>query len=462
MGEDGAPESALSGREEGAILKAGFISLGCAKNLVDTEVMLGLLAERQIEITDDPGQADILIVNTCSFIDAAKEESIATILQAAEYKQEGKCSVLIVAGCLGQRYRQELLDELPEVDAIVGTGAWHRVNEAIDAVLAGRRLVIAGDSEAIYDHTMPRLITTPAYSSYVKIAEGCSNCCSYCAIPQLRGKFRSRPVESVVAEVERLVARGAKEINLIAQDTTSYGRDIYGEPRLAALLRALVRVEGLVWLRLLYCYPRYFTDELIELIAAEPKICKYVDLPLQHAHDDILTAMNRRDSRADSERLLAKIRAAIPGVAIRTTFIVGFPGETEEHFAALQAFVAEQRFDHVGVFTYSQEADTVAGRREDQVADDVKQERYHALMALQAKISEELGAALAGRELDVLVEGVEEDGVARGRSYREAPDVDGRVFVENAAAGPGEFVRARVVQGFAYDLLAERIEDGEK
>ncbi|HWQ61102.1 MAG TPA: 30S ribosomal protein S12 methylthiotransferase RimO [Negativicutes bacterium] len=444
------------------MLKAGFISLGCAKNLVDTEVMLGLLAERQIEITDDPGQADILIVNTCSFIDAAKEESIATILQAAEYKQEGKCSVLIVAGCLGQRYRQELLDELPEVDAIVGTGAWHRVNEAIDAVLAGRRLVIAGDSEAIYDHTMPRLITTPAYSSYVKIAEGCSNCCSYCAIPQLRGKFRSRPVESVVAEVERLVARGAKEINLIAQDTTSYGRDIYGEPRLAALLRALVRVEGLVWLRLLYCYPRYFTDELIELIAAEPKICKYVDLPLQHAHDDILTAMNRRDSRADSERLLAKIRAAIPGVAIRTTFIVGFPGETEEHFAALQAFVAEQRFDHVGVFTYSQEADTVAGRREDQVADDVKQERYHALMALQAKISEELGAALAGRELDVLVEGVEEDGVARGRSYREAPDVDGRVFVENAAAGPGEFVRARVVQGFAYDLLAERIEDGEK
>lgn len=443
-------------------MKAGFISLGCAKNLVDTEVMLGLLAERNIAITDDPGEADILIVNTCSFIDAAKEESITTILQAAEYKREGQCRALIVAGCLGQKYQQELLDELPEVDAIVGTGAWHRVNEAIDAALAGRRLVIAGDSEVIYDHTMPRLVTTPSYSSYVKIAEGCSNCCSYCVIPQLRGKYRSRPLESVVAEVERLVARGVKEINLIAQDTTSYGRDLYGEPRLVELVRALVKVEGLVWLRLLYCYPHYFSDELIALIAVEPKICKYVDLPLQHAHDDILTAMNRRDSRADSERLLAKIRAAIPGVAIRTTFIVGFPGETEEHFAALQAFVAEQRFDHVGVFTYSQEADTVAGRREDQVAEEVKQERYHALMAQQAKISEEIGAALVGRELTVMVEGIEEDGVARGRSYREAPDVDGRVYVENAAAGPGEFIRARVVQGFAYDLLAERIEDGKK
>jgi len=443
-------------------VKAGFISLGCAKNLVDTEVMLGLLAERNIAITDDPGEADILIVNTCSFIDAAKEESITTILQAAEYKREGQCRALIVAGCLGQKYQQELLDELPEVDAIVGTGAWHRVNEAIDAALAGRRLVIAGDSEVIYDHTMPRLVTTPSYSSYVKIAEGCSNCCSYCVIPQLRGKYRSRPLESVVAEVERLVARGVKEINLIAQDTTSYGRDLYGEPRLVELVRALVKVEGLVWLRLLYCYPHYFSDELIALIAVEPKICKYVDLPLQHAHDDILTAMNRRDSRADSERLLAKIRAAIPGVAIRTTFIVGFPGETEEHFAALQAFVAEQRFDHVGVFTYSQEADTVAGRREDQVAEEVKQERYHALMAQQAKISEETGAALVGRELTVMVEGIEEAGVARGRSYREAPDVDGRVYVDNAAAGPGEFIRARVVQGFAYDLLAERIEDGKK
>ncbi len=424
--------------------------------------MLGLLAERKIDITDDPGEAGIIIVNTCSFIDAAKEESISTILQAADYKRDGNCRALIVAGCLGQRYRQELLDELPEVDAIVGTGAWHRINEAIDAALAGRRVVIAGESEAIYDHTMPRLVTTPAHSSFVKIAEGCSNCCSYCVIPRLRGKFRSRPVESVVAEVERLVANGAKEINLIAQDTTSYGRDLYGEPRLVELLRALVKVEGLVWLRLLYCYPRYFSDELIALIAAEPKICKYVDLPLQHAHDDILAAMNRRDSRADTDRLLAKIRAASPGVAIRTSCIVGFPGETDEHFAALRDFLIAQRFDHVGVFTYSQEDDTVAGNRPDQVDDEVKQERYHTLMAIQAKVSEEIGAGLAGRVLDVLVEGVEEDGVARGRSYREAPDVDGRVYVENAAAGPGEFVQARVVQGFAYDLLAERTDGDEK
>jgi ribosomal protein S12 methylthiotransferase len=266
------------------------------------------------------------------------------------------------------------------------------------------------------------------YSSFVKIAEGCSNCCSFCVIPRLRGKFRSRPVESVVAEVERLVANGAKEINLIAQDTTSYGRDLYGEPRLAELLRALVKVEGLVWLRLLYCYPRYFSDELIELIAAEPKICKYVDLPLQHAHDDILAAMNRRDSRADTERLLAKIRAAIPGVAIRTSFIVGFPGETEEHFAALRDFLTAQRFDHVGVFTYSQEDETVAGNRPDQVADEVKQERYHTLMAIQAKISEEIGAALAGQVFDVLVEGVEEEGqmdLLRSLGY---PQVQGFLF----------------------------------
>lgn len=441
------------------MLKAGFISLGCAKNLVDTEVMLGLMADRQIAITDDPREADILIVNTCSFIDAAKEESIATILQTAEYKREGRCRGLIVAGCLGQRYRQELLDELPEVDAVIGTGSWHRILEVIDAVLAGRRLVLTDEPEAIYGDTTPRLLTTPVYSSYVKVADGCSNHCSYCVIPLVRGKFRSRPVESVVAEVRRLVAQGAKEINLIAQDTTSYGRDLYGSPRLADLLRQLVTIDGLVWIRLLYCYPRYLTDEVIGLIASEPKICKYIDLPLQHADDAILRAMHRTDSRADIERLLAKIRAAIPGVAIRTTFIVGFPGETAEQFASLREFTVSQRFDHVGVFVYSREDDTVAGRLPEQVDDEVKQERYHELMAQQAKISEERNTALEGAELTVLVERVEEDErglVACGRSYREAPDVDGRVYVENAAAvRPGDMLRVKVLQGFAYDVVAE-------
>lgn len=443
------------------MLKVGFISLGCAKNLVDTEVMLGMLGADGKELTGDPAQADVLIVNTCSFIDAAKEESITTILQTAEYKRDAKCRALIVAGCLGQRYQQELLDELPEVDAVVGTGAWHRINEAIAEALAGRRVLLIGETDTIYNENMPRVHTMPLFSTYVKIAEGCSNRCSYCIIPAVRGPFRSRTVESVEAEVARLAAQGAKEINLIAQDTTSYGRDIYGAPRLAELLRRLVKIDGLAWIRLLYCYPRHFSDELIALIAGEPKICKYVDLPLQHAHDDILRAMNRRDTHAEIAALLDKIRAAIPGVAIRTTFIVGFPGETEEHFAWLEKFVAEQRFDHVGVFTYSREDDTAAAALAGQVPDEVKQERYHALMALQAKISEEKNAALEGRELDVLVEGTaaaQKGTVVLGRSYREAPDVDGRVYIENADnQSCGDMLKVRVVQGFAYDLLAEKL-----
>lgn len=442
-------------------MKAGFISLGCAKNLVDTEIMLGMLSAAGIELTDAPAEADILIVNTCSFIDSAKDESISTILQMAEYKKEGNCRGVIVAGCLSQRYQQELLDELPEIDAVVGTGAWHRINEAIEAILKGERALFIGATDTLYDETMPRIKTTPGYSSYVKIADGCSNRCSYCVIPEVRGSFRSRPIESVVKEVEMLASQGVKEINLIAQDTTSYGRDLYGEPRLTELLRRLVPIEGIVWIRLLYCYPQYFTDELIRLIASEPKIANYVDLPLQHAHDDILRAMNRRDSKTDIEQLLARIRAAIPGVAIRTSFIVGFPGETEEHFATLQEFAAAQKFDHVGVFTYSREEGTVAASMPDQVSEEVKQERFHSLMSLQARISEDRNAELEGQVLQVLVEGVSDSDqgeILIGRSYREAPDVDGRIFVENADVVPsGSFLTVKVIQGFTYDLLAEKI-----
>lgn len=446
--------------------KAGFISLGCAKNLVDTEVMLGLLNEQGITITGDPQEADYLIINTCSFIDSAKEESISTILQAADYKKTGQCRGIIVAGCLGQRYRQELLDELPEVDAILGTGAWHRIGEALAAIQAGQRILLLGDTDTIYDETMPRIHTTPIFSSYVKVAEGCSNRCSYCIIPLVRGNFRSRPIASVIAEVERLVQSGAKEINLIAQDTTSYGVDLYGQPRLTELLKELVRIPGLIWVRLLYCYPHYFSDELIELMANEPKICNYVDLPLQHAHNDILSAMNRRDTQETVAALLTKIRNRIPDAAIRTSFIVGFPGETEEHFSALRRFMTEQRFDHVGVFTYSQEEDTAAAQMPEQIPEDVKQERYHTLMAIQAKISEERNNALEGTVLDVLIEGLgeNEQGVlAYGRSYREAPDVDGRIFIENPGEiQAGDLVRARIIQGFAYDLLAERLDASGK
>lgn len=441
------------------MLKAGFISLGCAKNLVDTEVMLGLLAAGDIQIINEPEEADIIIVNTCSFIDSAKEESISTILQMADYKKNGRCRGLLVAGCLGQRYHQDLLDELPEVDAIVGTGAWHRIHEAVTAVLSGQRVLLLNDNNTIYDENMPRLTTTPAYSAYVKIAEGCSNCCSYCVIPQVRGAFRSRTIESVVSEVSELARKGVKEINLIAQDTTSFGRDIYGEPKLAALLRELAAIGGVKWIRLLYCYPKFFTDELIDFIAGEPKICKYIDLPLQHAHDAILHAMRRQDSRRQVEILLEKLRTRIPGVAIRTSFIVGFPGETQEHYIELRQFLVEQRFDRVGIFTYSQEEGTDAALMASQISDEVKQERYHDLMALQAQISEEMNRKLEGETIDVLIESInEENGVVAGRSYREAPDIDGQVYVENAdGVAVGDFVSAKVVQGFTYDLLAEKV-----
>ena len=442
------------------MLKAGFISLGCAKNLVDTEVMLGLLADNNIEITADPHSADILIVNTCSFIDSAKEESISTILQMADYKKHGKCQGLIVAGCLGQRYQKELLDELPEVDAIIGTGSWNRIIEAVDAVLAGKRVVLAGNIDTIYDDTMPRISTTPFYSAYIKIAEGCSNCCSFCVIPQVRGSFRSRTIESVVVEAKKLASRGVKEINLIAQDTTSFGRDIYGSPKLIELLQELVKIEDIHWIRLLYCYPKYFSDELIELIASQPKICNYVDLPLQHAHDDILKAMYRQDSFKDIRLLLAKIRKMIPKVTIRTSFIVGFPGESDIHFQHLRQFIMDQKFDRVGIFTYSREENTPAYSLPDQVPEEIKQERYHDLMSLQCLISEELNRQLEGQELEVMIEGVNSDqpDAFWGRSYREAPEVDGCIYIENAKdSKPGDLITTRVVQGFTYDVLAEKL-----
>lgn len=443
------------------MLKAGFVSLGCAKNLVDTEVMLGLLRQAGIEIIDRPEEAEILIVNTCSFISSAKEESIDTILQMAEYKKTGKCRSLIMAGCLGQRYPQELLAELPEVDAILGTGAWHRINEAVDATLKdGRRVVFADADKTLYDEMTPRVTTTPFYSAYVKIAEGCDNCCSYCVIPLVRGGFRSRRMDSIVSEVERLVSGGVKEINLIAQDTTSYGKDHSDEgPQLTALLRRLVAIEGLQWIRLLYCYPSHFNEELIELIATEEKICKYIDLPLQHINDSVLAAMNRRDNRAKVESLLRRLRERISGLALRTTFIVGFPGETDEQFKELADFVAAQRFDRVGIFTYSQEEGTPAGEMQEQIPEEVKQERYHQLMALQSKISEELNCSLEEQVMDVLIESIDQEkNLAMGRSYREAPEVDGMIYVENAGnIKSGDLVKVRILQGFTYDVVGERL-----
>lgn len=440
-------------------MKAGFISLGCSKNLIDTEVMLGILRDNGFELTNEPSEADVLIVNTCAFIQSAKEESITTVLSMAEYKKEetGKCRALIMAGCLGQRYKQELLDELPEVDAIVGTGAWHRIMEAVDEALKGNRVVIDGENNTIYDAACPRIPTTPPHTAYIKIADGCNNRCAFCAIPLIRGKYRSRKIEDIVAEANNLVEKGVKEIVLIAQDTTNYGHDIYDKPSLVPLLRELVKIDGIKWLRTLYSYPRFFTDELIDLIASEEKLVSYVDIPLQHANNQILRNMHRPDTVEQIRTLLDKLRQRIPDVVIRSTFIVGFPGETAEQFQDLYDFLAEQRFDHAGIFTYSQEEDTAAADMPDQISDEVKEERYHQLKALQSKISQEINESLEGKELEIVVEGHTEDGMPYGRCYRQADNVDDQVYIEGTEEDipEGEFVKVRILQGFTEDLVAE-------
>lgn len=441
-------------------MKAGFISLGCSKNLVDTEVMLGELVAHGIELTNNPAEADILIVNTCAFIKSAKEESITTILNMADYKETGRCRSLIVAGCLGQRYKQELLDELPEADAILGTGAWGRIMEAVEATLKGQRVVIAGEDDTLYDEKTPRITTTPEYTAYVKIAEGCDNNCAFCAIPQIRGHFRSRQIDDICREVERLTENGVREIVFIAQDSTLYGRDLYGKPSLANLLREVVKVPKLKWVRTMYCYPKFFDDELIDVYASEPKVCKYVDLPLQHAHDSVLRSMHRPDTQAEMIALIKKLRERIPGVTIRSTFIVGFPGETDAQYQTLRRFLIEQRLDKVGVFTYSREEDTAAYDMPNQVPEDVMQERYHDLMSVQCKISEEINQSFEGKEIEVLVEGRDEEqpNIAVGRSYREAPEVDGQVYIENDTdSKPGDIIKVKVLQGFTYDIVGEKI-----
>ncbi|MBQ5759691.1 MAG: 30S ribosomal protein S12 methylthiotransferase RimO [Schwartzia sp.] len=447
-------------------MKAGFISLGCSKNLIDTEVMLGLLQQAGIEVSPDPAEADILIVNTCAFIESAKEEAITTVLSMAEYKNEGvgKCRALIVAGCLSQRYGQQLLDEMPEADAVIGTGACDRIMEAVEEVLSGRRVIIVGEDKLLYNAETPRIVTTAPYTAYLKIAEGCNNRCAFCAIPLIRGQLRSRPIEDIVAEAKRLTENGVREIILLAQDTASYGKDLYGEPKLAALLTELCKLEKLDWVRTLYSYPRFFNDELIETIAREPKIVKYVDLPLQHGDDTVLRNMRRPDTNEGMRSLIKKLREKIPGVCIRSTFIVGFPGETEEQYRTLRNFVEDMRFDKLGVFTYSREEDTPAYDMPNQVEEAVMEDRYHDLMALQSQISEETNQSLIGKELSVLVEGrdVDDDGqeknVVYGRSYREAPDVDGSVYVEgDEDSQPGDIISVRVAAGFAYDVVTERI-----
>lgn len=447
-------------------MKIGVVSLGCPKNLVDSETMLGLIHEENYEITNDPSEAEIIIVNTCGFIESAKEESINTILQMAEYKKSGSCKYIIVTGCLSQRYAEELFNELPEADAIAGVEVYDEIGSIIKRVMNGERFIMLERSKPDVIYTsketfLPRILTTPSYTAYLKIAEGCDNCCSYCAIPKIRGPYRSKPMEQVLKEAKALADNGVKELIVVAQDTTRYGEDLPGGKLLLAdLLKELNKIESLKWIRVMYCYPNNFTDELIETFASLDKVCKYVDLPLQHASNRLLASMNRYDTREEVETLLAKLRKRIPGIVIRTTFIVGFPGETDADFEELKEFVEQQRFENAGVFAYSQEEGTVAGAMPNQIPDEIKQERYHELMALQAQISEEIHKDTEGQTLEVLVEGIEEDGsgLHYGRSYREAPDIDGLVFIENPGdIKPGCFVRVNILQGFTYESVGERI-----
>ena len=447
-------------------MKIGVVSLGCPKNLVDSETMLGLIHEENYEITNDPSEAEIIIVNTCGFIESAKEESINTILQMAEYKKSGSCKYIIVTGCLSQRYAEELFNELPEADAIAGVEVYDEIGSIIKRVMNGERFIMLERSKPDVIYTsketfLPRILTTPSYTAYLKIAEGCDNCCSYCAIPKIRGPYRSKQMEQVLKEAKALADNGVKELIVVAQDTTRYGEDLPGGKLLLAdLLKELNKIESLKWIRVMYCYPNNFTDELIETFASLDKVCKYADLPLQHASNRLLASMNRYDTREEVEMLLAKLRKRIPGIVIRTTFIVGFPGETDADFEELKEFVEQQRFENAGVFAYSQEEGTVAGAMPNQIPDEIKQERYHELMALQAQISEEIHKDTEGQTLEVLVEGIEEDGsgLHYGRSYREAPDIDGLVFIENPGdIKPGCFVKVNILQGFTYESVGERI-----
>ncbi len=434
----------------------GIISLGCAKNLVDTEVMLGLLQGAGYKITADASIAEILIVNTCGFIGDAKEESINTLLEMAEYKDKGNCKILLAAGCLSQRYGEELLIEIPELDGVVGTGCFHRLPEIMTDALEGKRPVCIEQSRFLYDHTFPRIVSTPPYMAYVKIAEGCSHRCSFCIIPQLRGKYRSRDPLSVVSEVKDLVGRGVKELNLIAQDTTGYGRDLRSENiNLSVLLRELVQIQGIKWIRVLYGYPGGITEDLVQVMSKEDKICKYLDLPLQHAHGEILKNMRRPFRKTKIQELLEQLREKIPGIILRSSFIVGFPGEKREHFDELYSFLEEVKFDRVGIFRYSLEEGTSAALLDRQVPEEVKMERYQRLMELQKKISLQKNRELLSKILEVLMEGKVPDvkNLYVGRYRGQAPDVDGAVYVKSTSPlKAGEIVKVKISSVGAYDL----------
>ena len=436
-----------------------FISLGCDKNLVDSEVMLGLLDKKGYQIVDSEEDADIIVVNTCCFIHDAKEESIQTILEMAEYKKEGKLKALIVTGCLAQRYQQEIIDEIPEVDAVLGTTSYDHIVEAVEEALAGNGHVVLEDVDALPDVKEKRLVTTGGHYAYMKIAEGCDKHCTYCIIPKLRGNYRSVPMEKLLAEAKDLADQGVKELILVAQETTVYGKDLYGEKSLHKLLRELCKISGIQWIRILYCYPEEIYDELIQTIKEENKVCHYLDLPIQHASDAVLKRMGRRTSKAQLVEIIEKLRKEIPDISLRTTLITGFPGETQEQHEELKDFVVEMEFDRLGVFTYSPEEDTPAATMTEQIPEEVKEDRQAELMELQQEIAFDLAEDMVGREVLVMIEGkVADENAYVGRTYKDAPNVDGLIFINtDEELMSGDFARVRVTGALEYDLIGELI-----
>lgn len=430
------------------------MSLGCSKNLVDAEQMTALLEGAGYEVVENEEDGDIMIVNTCAFIEDAKRESIECILELASYKKANPKRLLIVTGCMAQRYKEEVLSEIPEVDAVIGTNDFQDIVKIIKEAEENRGICRCGGKETIIEG-LSRSVSTPSYTAYLKIAEGCDNRCTYCAIPYIRGAYRSRKEEDIVAEAAELVLRGAKELIIIAQDTTRYGIDIYGEYALPRLLEKLCKIEGLLWIRLHYCYPELVTDELIEVIAREEKICKYMDIPIQHINDRILKLMGRRTNKAQIEGLIKKLREKIPGVVLRTSLIVGFPSETEEEFTELCDFVEAARFERLGVFAYSKEEDTPAARLSGQLDDEIKKDRRDEIMLLQEGISEEISAEKIGSEVTVLVEGFDEVIKSHyGRTYGDSVEIDGKVFFKAPKKIPeGEFVRVKIEQATEFDLF---------
>ena len=439
--------------------KVGIVSLGCAKNQVDAEMLLFTLKNRGFTIVNDPADADAVIVNTCGFIDSAKQESIDEIIELGKLKQEGTIKAIIVTGCLAERYKNEITKQLYEVDAAIGIGANERIADVVLEALNGKKTELFPD-KSLLPMEGGRVQSTPFYTAYLKVAEGCDNCCTYCAIPLIRGHFRSRQPDEVIKEAEQLAANGVKELNVIAQDTTRYGEDLFGEPYLAKLLKRLCKIDGFKWIRVLYCYPDRVTDELIDVIAEEDKIVKYIDIPLQHCNGEVLKNMNRRCNRESLTALLNKIKAKIPNVIFRSTFITGFPGETEEQFEELADFAAEIKFQRLGCFPYSKEEDTKAALMENQIDDDIKQKRADIIMEHQQSVMAEYCESLIGSEVEVLVEGY--DKLAEcffGRTYADAPEVDGCVFFTCDGEKPkaGDFVKVKITDYMGCDPVGERV-----